>query len=353
MAEYQVKWDITNKTFVATIGGSDYQAKRDKTNKIFVVTYSGSDYQVKRDKTNKIFVVDVLTNYTVLKTDASFNIIWRYDTGGTYAFDVALDSSGNVWVVGIRSGSKSVWKLDSDGNLLDSWDTGNDTYQVAIDGSDNVYVGGLASGGYSIWKIASGSISGFFNAGTVWGLITDASGNVYVAPGGAARKINSGGTSQWTYGSGNNVSIGLNSSGNVLVGNSSVHKLTELDNNGNYLNDHAEINWNPRSLVIDGSNNIFVAGWSTVADHTVIKFNSGLSIIANALITNVVCTDCKLDSGGNLWTTGGAESGTGYTVVKFNSSLVEQNGYDYGDDANGIAIDGSDNLYVTGKRVPL
>ena len=54
---------------------------------------------------------------------------WAYDTGAD-THDIAMDPDGNVYVVGERSDGLTLWKLDTDGNLLASFDHGADLRAV-------------------------------------------------------------------------------------------------------------------------------------------------------------------------------------------------------------------------------
>jgi len=71
-------------------------------------------------------------------------------------------------IAGLREGSKSVWAYADTGGASPSWsaDTGGATYGVAIDSSDNVYAVGENVGSKNLWKFnSSGTLVGSYNAG--------------------------------------------------------------------------------------------------------------------------------------------------------------------------------------------
>jgi len=181
-------------------------------------------------------------NFSVWKLDSDGVLQWSYDTGAD-ANGVAVDASGNVYIAGENTGSANVWKLNSDGVLQWTFDTRYATYGIAVDGSGNVYVVSrryATAGGYgNVRKLNSSGVEQWvFNTGTDWalGVAVDASGNVYVAgaDNGLATvwKLNSSGVEQWKYDTGANRTQGVcvDGSGNVYVagqetGSASVWKL--------------------------------------------------------------------------------------------------------------------------------
>jgi hypothetical protein len=169
----------------------------------------------------------------VVKLDGSGNLLWARSAGGTgldRAYPIITDASGNVYVAGPFAGTVDfdpgagtfnlvsaggsdvyVWKLDASGNLL--WavragGTGSDvTFGSTVDAAGNILITGGFTGTVDfdpgagsfnlvavtfsdpfIWKLdASGNLvwarafTGGNNSDQGGGLITDASGNIYVA----------------------------------------------------------------------------------------------------------------------------------------------------------------------------
>lgn len=147
-------------------------------------------------------------------------IEWTYDHGHIiYGLDV--DSSGNVYICGTRTGSppKSIWKLNSAGEVQASYDTGSLVRKIRADNDGNVYaVGSSDSSGNGIWRFdASLSLLNSYY-GSANGVDVDAN-NVYVAAAGVAYKLTKSLVNVWTYTltTGYAIGIAVDGSGNVCV----------------------------------------------------------------------------------------------------------------------------------------
>ena len=172
-------------------------------------------------------------------------------------------------------------------------------------------------------------------------------------------------------------SIALDGSGNVYVTGYSIGSGTSRDYCTIKYNSSGVQQWvaryngpgnsedQARSIVVDGSGNVYVTGSSTGSgtsyDYCTIKYNSSGVQQWVARYNGPgngydAAFSIALDVSGNVYVTGRSNGGTGYDycTIKYNSAGVQQwvaryNGPGNGDDiANSIALDGSGNVYVTG-----
>jgi len=174
-------------------------------------------------------------------------------------------------------------------------------------------------------------------------IVVDGSGNVYVT----GYSTGTGGYFDNDY-----CTIKYNSAG--------VQQWVARYNGPGYWNDEAN------SMVVDGSGNVYVTGWSfgsgTGYDYCTIKYNSSgveqwVARYNGPGNGNDSAISIAIDGSGNVYVTGwsyGSGTGYDYCIIKYNSSGVQQwvaryngpgNGNDY---AFSIGVDGSGNVYVTG-----
>jgi hypothetical protein len=223
---------------------------------------------------------------------------------------------------------------------------------MAVDGSGNVYVTGYSYGSgtsadYATIKYNSSGVQQWvsrYNGPTngsdyATSIAVDGSGNVYVTG-------NSYGTSA------DYVTIKYNSSG--------VQQWTSSYNGpGNYIEQAF-------SIAVDGSGNVYVTGNSygsgTSADYATIKYNSSgvqqwVSRYDGPGSSNDYAYSIAVDGSGNVYVTGRSVSSLpycDYATIKYNPQgdtlwVRRYNGPgNMWDVANSIAIDGSGNVYVTG-----
>jgi uncharacterized delta-60 repeat protein len=314
-----------------------------------------------------VFLLQVLNIQT---SNSQVGQVWLQRYNGTadstdYANQMAVDTSGNVYVTGSSKGSGTgndyvTIKYNSEGIIqwLQRYNgTGNGAdfaNAIAVDDSGNVYVtgGSVGSGsGSDVVTIKYNSLGvqqwlqrydGPGNASDDAGSITvDASGNVYVA----GSSLGSG--TSYDY-----ITIMYNSSG--------VQQwLQRYDGTGNSF-DAAF------SMAVDGSGNVYVAGYSTGVgtgyDCVTIKYNSSgvqqwLQRYNGSGNTADVINSIAVDGSGNVYVAGfigGNGTSNDYITIKYNSSGVQEwlqtyngTGNSY-DNAKSLAIDGSGNVYITG-----
>ena len=283
-----------------------------------------------------------------------------------HANALAIDSSGNVYVTGGSYGSGTDYdsdyatiKYNSSGveQWMARYNGPGNSYDcanaIAIDSSGSVYVtgGSYGSGTYYDYATIKYNSSGveewvarYNGPGSDWdkanAIALDSLGNVYVTG--------------WSYGSETYEDYAT-----IKYDNAGVEQWVIRYNGPKNFCDCA---W---AIALDDSRNVYVTGGSdgsgTGYDWATIKYNSvGVEEWVaryNGPEDNDVAWAIALDSSGNVYVTGYSDgSGTGEDIatIKYNNAGVEQwvaryngpgNGYD---DAKAIAIDSSENVYVTG-----
>jgi hypothetical protein len=332
-------------------------------------------------------------------TDSSGNLLWNTFLGCAsydYSRSIALDSSGNIYVIG---GSDATWGspvnahsggvdafvacLDGSGNLL--WNTfiGSGSsdygYGIALDSSGNIYVtgtsdatwgtpvnahsggidafvAGMDSSGNLLWNTFLGSVS----TDNSYDIALDGSGNIYVtgysdATWGSPINAYSGGTDAFV--------AGMDSSGNLLwntflgSGSSDYGYGIALDSSGNiYVTGTSDATWGTPVNAHSGGVDAFVAGMDSSGNLLWNTFlGSGSSDYGN---------DITLDSSGNIYVIGHSVATWGSPVNAYSGSedafvaCMDSSGnllwntflgsisIDAGSD---IALDSSGNIYVTGR----
>jgi len=354
------------------------------------------------------------SDYLTIKYNQAGDTVWsrRYNGPGNKwdeANAIAVDTSGNVYVTGSSTGSGGIYfytdyatiKYNSNGG--EEWvrryngpgNLDDVSYSIAIDRSGYVYVTGGSHGNgtsedYATIKYnANGSeqwvkrYTDFFG-GRAFSVAVDRLGNVYVTgsswDGGASLddyltiKYNSSGVLQWEarynymdYFSDAAYGIVIDSSGDIYVNgtrgtikyNSEGIQQGSLIFGGN----------GPKSTALDYSGNFYATGFiygGTSNDYITKKYNAAgvqqWSLFYNGPEDSIDIANCiAVDDYGNAYVTGridGSYNLSGdYGTIKYNSQGVMQwierydgpvNSYD---EAVSIAIDGSGNVYVTGKSI--
>jgi hypothetical protein len=328
----------------------------------------------------------------------AWNVSFDGGNGNDVSNGIDVDSSGNVYVAGYsNNGADNDYltvKFDSSGNYV--WNVtydggqGSDVaYDVAVDSSGNVYVTGYSDTGpyYDLYTIKYDT-----NGNEVWnvtysggegndvggGVDVDDSGNVYVA--GQSRiggnydfytiKYDSSGNEVWnaSFDDGNQDygnDVAVDSSGNVYVtGKSGTDYVTvKFDSSGNYVWNATYNSGNdePNGVDVDDSGNVYVTGSSNAGSdyfyHTIKYDSSGNEVWS---VNYDDDSDDRgygiaVDSSGNVYVTGYSNNGVDqdFMTIKYNSSADEQwtMTYDSGNNENGagIYVDNSGNVYVTGS----
>jgi len=282
------------------------------------------------------------------------------------AYRAVTDSAGNVFVAGTTDTGLTaldivIVKYASDGTLL--WinqyngpGNGDDRVNaLALDTSGNVFVAGttLSSNGtydYVTIKYASGG-------GPLWTNVYDGSGGGTDIATGAA--VDSGGN---VYVTGYSLGVGVSYDYVTIKYSGAGAQLWINAYNGPANGDDEAV-----AVAVDSSDSVYVTGYTTVAGNTVdyatVKYLSGGTAVwtnrFNGLgNANDTPSGLATDSSNNVYVTGysmGSGSSLDYATVKYSSSGIAAwtnrfNGQGNGDDkAVGVAVDASNNVYVTGS----
>jgi uncharacterized delta-60 repeat protein len=360
---------------------------------------------------------------------------------------IAVDGSGNVYITGFSTGEGTGFdfctiKYDQNGNPSATWpdvgfgvgvrryvgpgsaDKDDKAFSMAIDGSGNVFLTGQSTGpgasgnpdvltlkynasGVQVWVNRLNGGQNDFDA--AYSIAIDGAGNVYVAGETTPNATNSrdyitikytpGGAIVWdkTFNTVDNgmdkaIAVAVDGLGNVVVTGSVFLWGPGRDYCTVKYNSNGEQQWfssyngpgnstdEPKSMAIDNSGNIYVTGESTgnltLRDYCTIKYDPDGSQSATwpdvGFQTGVRryngtgnsyddAASLVVDGSGNVYVTGrsiGYGSNTDYGTLKYNSSGVQQwvSRYTHtsssADAATSIALDASGNVYVTGSTWP-
>jgi PKD repeat protein len=269
------------------------------------------------------------TDSLVLKYSADGSLQWQKAWGGSgddTAFAAAVDTGGNVYVVGITRSFGSVYdqafllKYDSSGNLL-SWTTYSGTLHhdftdIDVDSSGAIYITGgtqsfgaggtdvivqkMDSFGTILWEKAYG---GTLNE-SCWELQLDSVGNIYLA----------GDTKSFGASEGDSLLLKLDTSGNMLW--QKTWGTPYLDAGS--------------GLALDGYGNVYITGYTIGfgpgdEDAFLLKYNTDGSLLWQALWYGTgrdYAVTCGCDADGNIYVTGYTDS---FSAPSYDIFLLKYN----------------------------
>jgi hypothetical protein len=302
--------------------------------------------------------------------------VQTYPVANTYARGITTDSSGNAYVAGSEVGDSTatVWirKYDTLGNTIwtqwyvpDDW-TSPCGHEIALDTNGNVYVVGHGDhGGWTskfspdgnlLWERIQGQ-SGMFSYG--FAIAVDASGNAYSSVGpDTLVKYDTDGNLLWTL---NDPFIGPSASGitvdamsNVVVAKSNG-KIGKFDPDGNLLwetqtgSTSGFIVGVSQSIATDAACNIYAFGYTGLRELLLVKYDPD----GNTLWTRTPAGGggITVDSDGYIYVAGSS------AVAKYDSNGNEiwtevfDNDFPgpYHFQAADASVDSQDNVYLSGR----
>ena len=326
-------WDVDSTPYPSEIGTRFKLNIPSVTDNVGIISY-------------EVYVNGALSTYVTI-SDTQLFVTPKYDMACAqqFIYIIALDAAGNssqspTFTIPKNdhckdngssggSGQSRLGSVSSTGFLVNFGGSGNvtDVAGVAIDSSDNIYITGTSEG------------TNIFGKNVTSGTTRD----IFVA------KLNSSGVVQWVYtvggtGADRGRKIALDSSGNIYVA-------------GYYEN---TVDFGGGNITSNGS-------W----DAYLLKLNSSGTfqwVKSYGASSNDLGRDVAIDSNDNIYLTGNFRgtvdfgggdvssnpSNNAYIfLVKFNSSGVFQWVYTAGgtgvDDVRSLALDSSDNPYITGS----
>jgi Domain of unknown function (DUF4347)/Beta-propeller repeat len=304
-----------------------------------------------------------ISDIFISKLDSSGNYLWAKQLGGAStdsANSVTVDSSGNVYTTG------SFWDTAD-------FDPGVGTKNFTSAGAADIFISKIDSNGNYLWaKQIGGTSYDIGNSVTI-----DASGNVYTTGSftGTADFDPGAGTSTLATGGASNLFLSkLNAVGDFAQaqqftsgGLSNNVSKTVVDSLGNrYIvgSFSGTVDFDPgagtNSLTSDGSLDIFITK----------QASDGILIWAKKMggTSNDIATNVTVDNNGNIYTTGsfqgtatfGSTSLTSAGMTGASDIFITKQASDgtfiwakamggtSSDQANGVAVDSSGNVYTTG-----
>jgi hypothetical protein len=271
----------------------------DGSGNVYTTGYFGgtADFDPRAGTTNLISAGG--TDIFISKLDADGNFVWAKRLGGSSndeATGISIDGSGNVYTTGYFTGTAD-------------FDPGAGTTNLTSAGSPNIFISKLDAGGNFVWAKSLGGSS----SSAATGISVDNSDNVYTTG-------TFTGTTDFDPGAGTANLTSAPGLGEIFV--------SKLDASGNFVwakSLGGSSSNRANSISVDGSGNVYTTGYFYVTGD--FDPGAGTTNLISAGGTDIFIS--KLDADGNfVW--------------------AKRLGGSSNDEATGISIDGSGNVYTTG-----
>jgi streptogramin lyase len=310
--------------------------------------------------TGDIVATEVLSTSASTLTVASTT---GFETAGTVnlvhssvAYTVTYTGTTSTTFTGCTISSGTVVVSNGDAVSMDVISTTPTTVAAASNALFPSSGNFVATHSSTQYTVAYTGLSAFANlnntfatlTGTTTGIVTDSSGNIYVATtNNVIAKITSTGTvtSVWaslTSGA-STTGIAIDSSGNIYTANSGNNTVSKITSAGVVTTSWASVPGGPQFITVDSSSNVWV---STATTGAIVKINSSGTVVATYNVggTSAGPYGMVTDSGGNLYSANYNNS----TISKITPAGVVTAAWATLPSNSGpfsLAIDSSGNLY--------
>jgi len=259
---------------------------------------------------------------------------------GTDPSDLAVDGSGNIWV--LNQSSNNVSEISPTGTLLGTFSAGSSPLTEAIDASGNVWIANGSGNTVTELSPTGNIVQTVSVTGEIIGTAIDQFGNIWVgaAFNPTAYKINASGTLVGTFTIPSDPrKFAFDTTGNAWIATASSNVVTELSQSGVKLATFSTGN-GPIWVMFDPSGNLWVSNQSS---NTIAKLSSQGTVLGTFTASTSPVSGA-IDAAGNVWL-----SCLG-NVRKYNSSGVALAAYSNGTSGTGhdagLVVDPSGNVWA-------